>query len=74
MLERDWSPEQISGRISCDRDCTISFPTIYRYVKRDRQAQGSLYTHVRQANKKRHKRNGSADSRGRIAAKRHIDC
>ena len=72
MLEQDWSPEQISGRIKRDHDWAISFPTIYRYVKRDRKAGGSLYTHLRQAHKKRRKRNGSADSRGRIAAKRHI--
>ena len=72
MLEQDWSPEQISGRIRRDHDWAISFPTIYRYVKRDRKAGGSLYTHLRQAHKKRRKRNGSADARGRIAAKRHI--
>ena len=72
MLEQDWSPEQVSGRIKRDHDWTIGVPTIYRYVKRDRKAGGSLYTHLRQAHKKRRKRNGSADSRGRIAAKRHI--
>jgi IS30 family transposase len=71
-LEIQWSPEQISGRLRKSGELEISHETIYRYVWRDRRVGGGLYRHLRGARKKRRKRYGSYDSRGRLAGKRLI--
>ena len=72
LLEKDWSPEQISGHMDRTGSLSISHETIYRYVWEDRARGGTLYRHLRQATKKRRKRYRSYDSRGRLAGKRHI--
>jgi transposase, IS30 family len=70
LLRERWSPEQISGHLR--GSLTISHETIYRHVWRDRILGGSLYTFLRGARKRRRKRYGAYDSRGRLAGKRHI--
>jgi IS30 family transposase len=50
-LALDWSPEQISGRLK-NEGISISFVTIYKYVREDRSAGGSLYQHLRHGGKK----------------------
>jgi transposase, IS30 family len=72
LLHRRLSPEQISGRLAFRGTLCISHETIYRHVWRDRILGGSLYTYLRGARKKRRKRYGAYDSRGRLAGKRHI--
>ena len=72
LLLRRLSPEQISGRLLLHRQLSISHETIYRHVWRDRMLGGSLFTYLRGARKKRRKRYGAYDSRGRLAGKRHI--
>ena len=72
LLHRRLSPKQISGRLRLHRTLSISHETIYRHVWRDRILGGSLYTYLRGARKKRRKRYGAYDSRGRLAGKRHI--
>src|SRR5437899_7929060 len=72
LLQRRFSPQQISGRLHLHRTLSISHETIYRHVWRDRVLGGSLYTYLRGARKKRRKRYGAYDSRGRLAGKRHI--
>jgi len=67
LLRLWWSPEQIAGHLG-----TISHETIYVHIWRDKRRGGSLWTHLRQAGKKRRKRYGAYDSRGRLAGKRHI--
>ena len=71
-LKLGWSPEQIAGRFSKDGKLQISHETIYRYVWRDKRRGGARYKLLRQAGKKRRKRYGAYDSRGRLAGKRHI--
>lgn len=71
-LRRQWSPEQISGRLRLLGRLSISHQTIYRHVWLDRRRGGDLFTHLRQAGKKRRKAYGGYDSRGRLAGKRHI--
>lgn len=70
QLRELWSPEQICGRLR--GSLSISHETIYRHVWRDRILGGSLYTYLRGARKRRRKRYGAYDSRGRLAGKRHI--
>jgi IS30 family transposase len=71
-LQEEWSPEQISGRLALSGELSISHETIYRYVWDDRRHGGALYLHLRGARKKRRKRYGRYDSRGRLAGKRMI--
>ena len=72
LLRRLWSPEQISGVLHKRGELSISHETIYRYVWIDRWRGGSLFRDLRQVSKKRRKRYGAYDSRGRLAGKRHI--
>jgi len=67
LLRLLWSPEQIAGHLG-----TISHETIYVHVWKDKKRGGRLWTHLRQASKRRRKRYGAYDSRGRLAGKRHI--
>lgn len=72
LLRQHWSPQQIAGRHGVEPWLSISHETIYRHVWRDKKAGGSLYTHLRCAQKRRRKGYGHYDSRGRLAGKRHI--
>jgi IS30 family transposase len=72
LIALDWSPEQVAGWLRLHELLAISYETIYVYVWRDKAAGGALWTHMRQAGKKRRKRYGAHDSRGRLAGKRHI--
>ena len=72
LVELDWSPEQVAGWLRLHQLLAISYETIYLYVWRDKGAGGELWRHMRQAGKKRRKRYGAYDSRGRLAGKRHI--
>lgn len=72
LIRLDWSPEQVSGWLKRHGILSISHETIYLRIWRDKKQGGSLWTHLRQATKKRRKRYRSHDSRGRLAGKRHI--
>jgi IS30 family transposase len=72
LLREDWSPEQVSGRLHEDGVLSMSHETIYRYIWHDKRRGGTVYTHLRCAQKQRRKRHNSYDSRGRLAGKRHI--
>lgn len=72
LLCRQWSPEQVSGFLRRTGRLSVSHETIYRHVWRDKRAGGALYTHLRGARKRRRKRYGAYDSRGRLAGKRMI--
>ena len=56
-IQKDWSPEQISGRLKRE-NISISHETIYRYIQKDRQAKETLclYKHLRRAGKRYRKR------------------
>ena len=72
LVRQDWSPEQVAGRLRREGALTISHETIYRYIWADKHAGGTLYRHLRGARKRRRKRYGRHDSRGRLAGKRPI--
>lgn len=71
-LREDFSPEQVSGWLRRFRLLSISHETIYQHVWADKQRGGSLHSHLRCAQKRRRKRYGRYDSRGRLAGKRPI--
>ena len=72
LLCRQWSPAQVAGHLRRQGLLSISHETIYRHVWRDKKEGGLLYTHLRGARKRRRKRYGSYDSRGKLAGKRPI--
>jgi IS30 family transposase len=72
LLCRQWSPEQVAGHLRRTGQLAISHETIYRHVWRDKRQGGTLHTHLRGARKRRRKRYGAYDSRGRLAGKRPI--
>ena len=73
LLRKDWSPEQISGRLKHEHGMTISHETIYQYVYEDKKDGGDLHTHLR-CRKKRRKRYGSGrNRRGVIPNRTSID-
>jgi IS30 family transposase len=72
LLRWDWSPEQISGRLKKEQRIGISHEWIYQYVLQDKQAGGDLYRHLR-CQKKRRKRYGKYDRRGKLANCHSID-
>ena len=66
-LREDHSPEQVSGTMEKVIGTRISTERIYQHLWQDKREGGDLYTHLRIANgKKRRKRYGSKDYRGRI--------
>jgi IS30 family transposase len=72
LLQADWSPEQIAGRLRLEGRLRISHETIYRFIWADRRLGGRLHTQLRGARKQRRKRYRSYDSRGRMSGKRPI--
>lgn len=72
LIALDWSPEQVAGWLRLHELLAISYETIYVHVWRNKGAGGELWRHMRQAGKRRRKRYGAYDSRGRLAGKRHI--
>ncbi len=64
-LRQDWSPEQIAGWLKRNKDIQISPERIYQYVLADKQAGGDLHKHLR-CQKKRRKRYGRYDRRGKL--------
>jgi IS30 family transposase len=71
-LRQDWSPEQITGWMNKHYDETVSHEWIYQYVLADKKAGGTLYKHLR-CQKKRRKRYGKYDRRGKISNRISID-
>jgi IS30 family transposase len=71
LLEKKLSPEQISGRLAVEGGLSISSESIYRYIRRDKNAGGGLFRLLRQAGNRR-KRHKGAERRGRLTDKRHI--
>lgn len=72
LLKQDWSPEQISGRLKKEQSICISHERIYQYILKDKRAGGDLYRHLR-CQKKRRKRYGKYDRRGKLPNCRSIE-
>ena len=72
LLVKQWSPEQISGRLRLLRQPSVSHERIYQYIYADKRAGGTLHLNLR-LQKARRKRYGSYDRRGQLPARRSID-
>ena len=71
-IRLEWSPEQISGWLLKQHHIQVSHEWIYQYILSDKQAGGDLYKHLR-CQKKRRKRYGSYDRRGKLPNRRSIE-
>ena len=72
LIRKDWSPEQISGRLSVEKNIPVSHEWIYLHIYQDKRQGGDLHTHLR-CQKKRRKRYGTQERRGRIPHRVSID-
>lgn len=77
-LRQAWSPEQIAGRLrhwdaADDPRHWISYETIYRHIRKDHKAGGSLFRHLRQSKRRYDKRYAPCATRGRIKDRVSID-
>lgn len=74
-LKRDWSPEQIVGRMHLEKQKTVSWQSIYRYVQRDKRNGGELWRHLRILRTLRKIRTGRPDWKPRqyLADRVNID-
>lgn len=72
LLRQDWSPEQISGRLKKEQGLQISHEWIYHHILANKRASGDLYKHLR-CQKKRRKRYGTYDRRGKLPNCRSIE-
>ena len=73
-LKQEWSPEEISGRMEREIGTKVSHERIYQHVWMDKAQGGQLYQNLRIAGKKkRRKRRGIKDWRGKIPNRADID-
>jgi transposase, IS30 family len=71
-LKREWSPEQVSGRLQRHHKVKISHEWIYQYILANKAVGGSLYKHLR-CQKRNRKRYGCNERRGSLPNRRSID-
>jgi len=72
LIRDDWSPEQISGQLKNREDIHISHEWIYQHIYQDKRNNGDLHRHLR-CQKKRRKRYGSYDRRGKLSNRVSIE-
>lgn len=68
-MSQQWSPQQIWGRCQKTSQPMVSTSAIYNYIWRDYQQGGTLYTHLRHANKPFRKTYGKPDGRSKANKK-----
>jgi len=71
-LQLDWSPEQIHDQLQILHEWIVSNEWIYQHVLRDKKMGGKLYQHLC-CQKKRHKKYGKYEFRGRITGRVDIE-
>ncbi|PAJ72535.1 hypothetical protein CJF42_20695 [Pseudoalteromonas sp. NBT06-2] len=59
LLQRDFTPEQIAGRLAMEKNISLHHETIYRLIYRDKADGGVLYKCLPRASKRYRKRYGS---------------
>jgi len=59
LVNNQWSPQQIAGRLKMEKNLSLHHETIYRYVISDKESGGLLYKHLRHSNKTYRKRSSS---------------
>ena len=76
-LKHKWSPEQIANRMKEDhpedQTMRVSHQTIYDWIRNDEQHGKRYRAFLRQSDRKRRKRYGTSEKRGRIKGRIDID-
>ena len=72
LIEQQWSPEQIHGRLRLEQQPPVSPEWIYRHLRADKAAGGDLYLHLR-CQKRRRKKYGKTSVKGHLPNRRSID-
>lgn len=72
LIRRDWSPEQVAGRLAREQGRGVSHERIYQHIYSDRARGGDLHTHLR-CRKQRRKRYGVHSRRGRMPGRVSIE-
>jgi IS30 family transposase len=72
LIRKEWSPEQIVGRVAMEQGVSISHEWIYQYIYADKHSGGDLYRFLR-CQKVRRKRYGIYSRRGTIPNQVSID-
>jgi transposase, IS30 family len=72
LIKQDWSQEQISNRLYEEQGISISHEWIYLHIYSNKRQGGALHKHLR-CQKKRRKRYGKQDRRGRITNRVSIE-
>jgi len=73
LMERKWSPQQISGRLRARSVMSIGTSTIYRWIRQDKARGGGLWLRTRRLSRRYRKGYRVSDNRGRLRGKRSID-
>jgi len=66
IIEEQWSPEQITGRLRLEKISVPSHEWIYQHVWQDKRNGGSLYKSLRRRGKKYNKRGSALSGKGLI--------
>lgn len=53
LLEQQWSPQQIRGRLELEGKPFVWHETIYKMLREDKESGGSLYLHTVESTGKR---------------------
>jgi IS30 family transposase len=72
LLRREWSPEQVAGRLRLEGREAVSHERIYQHVYADQRRGGTLHRHLR-CQRQRRKRYGKHSRRGQIAGRVGIE-
>ena len=72
LIQLQWSPEQIHGRLQLEKQEAVSHEWIYQYIYADKERGGTLYRHLR-SQKKQRKRYGGHARRAQIPNRITID-
>ena len=47
LIQKDWSPKQVEGRLKLENKPFVSHETIYKIIRKDKAEGGMLYRHTR---------------------------
>ena len=72
LLGKEWSPEQVCGRLMVETGIQISSMSLYRHIYTDAQAGGKLWEHMRHARRKSKPRPKNKGIRSLIKHRRSI--
>ncbi len=72
LVQRKWSPEQVSGRLRKKGRLSIGTATIYRWLARDKASGGRSWPQTRQLSHRYRKGYRVRDRRGRMSGKRPL--